>query len=88
METSAEMEMKAEPCKTFREAYHRNPTVQRVVKSGGGEAEAVVALVNELEAAWERVGELERIAPRRFVVGGEEFIWRCPAKYVPVMKKL
>lgn len=71
-------------CKTFMDAMLNDAQVTRIVESGGTCQDAVIALVNEKARLFQRIIELERIAPKKLAkADGSVLIWHCPDDLIP-----
>jgi hypothetical protein len=64
-------------------AKQNDPFVHAVIESGGTEAECIVELVKSKKELIEKLMLLESIAPRRILVGGKEYVYRCPDNLIP-----
>lgn len=72
---------------SIADVKRNDPTVHRILKSGGTPRDCVVALANEKEALVKRLMEMERIAPKKIKLpDGRVMIWRCPEDLVPLSK--
>ena len=67
----------------LRWAVAHDPVVAAIARSGWNSERCIVALVEQKQELVRRLMELEAIAPRRVIVDGNAFIWRCPDELVP-----
>jgi hypothetical protein len=64
--------------------YANNPIVAYVTKAGGDEEDMLVAFDRHFQTMTDHLMRLEAIAPRRFQVGGVEYVYRCPDDMIPL----
>lgn len=70
---------------TFQDVMLNDPTVNRIMKSGGTESACVVELANEKQRLMARIIELDSIAPKKYKTpDGRVMVWNCPEDLVPV----
>jgi len=61
-------------------------TVANGLDGGIGLEKIIVALANDKQHLVKRIMELELIAPRKFKVGNQTLVWRCPFDLIPETK--
>lgn len=64
-------------------AKRSSPVVANTLKSGGGLEAVIFNLVQENSRLFEAIIKLEAIAPRKFLIEGKTYIYRCPDEMVP-----
>jgi hypothetical protein len=76
--------MGAMKCETYTDAKNNDVTVGLIIESGGSIEDVVVALVNEKERMFQRILELELIAPKKISSpDGRVLVWHCPDDLIP-----
>jgi len=69
--------------KTLIDVTRNDSLVLRLVELGASSNDIIVALANEKQRLFQRIIELELIAPKRISTPNGVMVWHCPDHLIP-----